>query len=109
MRNNPEHAFDVQTIGAPPEYWIEVINPGVPHKGQASTATKLAVNDPRRQEISSRKAISPGTMSEIEDWLDKWSSVGKCSPALELGVSRGLSRADSVLGFRCLLLCFATS
>ncbi len=44
----PEQVFDVQTIGPPPEYWIEVIRPGDPHKVQASTATNLGANDSRR-------------------------------------------------------------
>ena len=48
MRNNPGQTFEVHTIGAPPEYWAEVISPGDPHVGQASTATKLGANDSRR-------------------------------------------------------------
>ena len=39
IRKRPEQTFEVQTIGAPPEYWTEVINPGDPHKGQASVVS----------------------------------------------------------------------
>jgi hypothetical protein len=46
MRNRPEQTFDVQMIGTSPEYWSEVIKPGVPHQGQASTATEWAANEP---------------------------------------------------------------
>lgn len=48
IRNSPGQTLEVQTIGAPPEYWTEVIRPGDPHRGQASTATKLAAKDSRK-------------------------------------------------------------
>jgi hypothetical protein len=48
IRNSPEQTFEVQMIDAPREYWAEVISPGDPHKGQASTATKLGAKDSRR-------------------------------------------------------------
>ena len=47
MRNRPGQTFDVHTIGAPAQYWSEVIRPSDPHKGQASTATKIGANDSR--------------------------------------------------------------
>jgi hypothetical protein len=48
IRNSPEQTFEVQMIGAPREYWAEVTRLGEPHKGQASTATKLGAKDSRR-------------------------------------------------------------
>jgi hypothetical protein len=67
IRNRPEQTFEVQTIGAPPEYWAEVIRPGDPHEGQASTATKLGAKDSRRWAKPSRKKMSPGVISASVD------------------------------------------
>src|SRR5208283_4457511 len=109
MRKRPEQTFEVQTIGAPPKYWTEVIRPGDPHKGQASTATKLEANASRREAKSSRKTMSPGAISAIDDRFDICRSVRSCSARPELGTPRTPSRSDRGPGFRGLLLCFATA
>ncbi len=85
IRNRPEQTFEVQTIGAPPEYWAEVIRPGDPHEGQASTATKLGAKDSRRWAKSSRKKMSPGVISESDDRFDKCRSSGELSRAIGTG------------------------
>src|SRR5208282_6760904 len=79
MRNRPEQTLEVQTIGTLPEYWTEVTSPGDPHKGQASTATKVGAKDSRRKGKSSRNTISPGAKSESDDRFDRCRSVRSCS------------------------------
>jgi hypothetical protein len=109
IRNNPGHTLEAQTIGAPPEYWTDVIRLGVPHSGQASTATKLGANDSRKCAKSSRKTISPGAISESDARLDKCNSEGIWLARLELGFPRTLSRAATVPDFPSLLVCLANA
>lgn len=108
IRNRPEQTFEVQTIGVPPENWGEVIRPGDPHKGQASTATKSGAKDSRRLAKSSRNTISPGAISESDDRFDICRLVGSCSDRQEPGTPCMPSRSVTAPGFRG-LFCFATA
>jgi len=108
IRKRPGQIFEVQTIGAPPEYCMDVIKPGDPHKGQARTATKLGLKHSLRWAKSSRNTISPGAMSESDDRFDICRVVGSRSAGPESGVPRTVSWTGRALAFRGLLLCFAT-
>ncbi len=109
IRNRPGQTLEVQTICAPPEYCREVIRPGDPHSGQASTATKLGAKDSRNWAKSSRNTMSLGAISARDDRFDICRSVGSGSKRSELGVLLTASRPGTAPGFPCLLPCFATA
>jgi hypothetical protein len=108
IRKRPGQIFEVQTIGEPPEYCMDVIRPGDPHRGQARTATKLGLKHSLRWAKSSKNTISLGAISESDDRFDICRIVGGRSERPEPGTSRAASRTGRALAFRGLLLCFAT-
>jgi len=107
IRKSPGQTLEEQTIGAPPEYWTEVIRPGDPHRGQASTATKLGAKDSRNDAKSSRNKMSPGAKSASDPRFDMCKSAASCSARPELAVPCIFSCSDAESAFRDLLPCFA--